>query len=115
MNRIIAGYEVSFHTVKKQEAYTKRDFFKKRVMLKLLVLIGFTVLLALFYTWSRTQVVQIGYDINDYKSEQNRLKDENKRLKMEIALMRSPHMLKALAQTKLGLLPPGQERIVNIE
>jgi hypothetical protein len=48
MNRIIAGYEVSFHTVKKQEAYTKRDFFKKRVMLKLLVLIGFTVLLALF-------------------------------------------------------------------
>jgi cell division protein FtsB len=59
--------------------------------------------------------VQFVYDINDYKSEQNRLKDENKRLEMEIALMRSPHMLKALAQTKLGLLPPGQERIVNIE
>ena len=115
MNRIMTGYGAGFRTVKKQEVYTKRDFFKKRVMLKLLVLIGFTVLLALFYTWSRTRVVQIGYDINDVRNEQNHLREENKRLKMELALMKSPDFLEAFATQSLNMELPVKEKIISVQ
>jgi hypothetical protein len=103
MNRIMTGYEVGYRTVRRPEAFTKSDFFKSRLLFKILFLVGFSSVLALFYIWSRTQVVRLGYEINEYKLEPNRLRDDNKKFKMEIAMLKSPAQLKQLAENNFSM------------
>ncbi len=115
MNRVMTGYHFGTPAVKKQTAYTKLDFIKTKLLIKLLVLGGFVVALALFYTWSRVQIVQLGYEINELKIEHQNLMDQNKRLTMEISLVKSPENLRNTVSQKLGMELPKLGQIVEIK
>lgn len=112
MNRIVAGYPIGSRSLKRQDAYTKIDWIKKQLLLKLLILGVFIVILSLIYIWSRVQVVAVGYAINDLKQEQFVLKNDNKKLQMELALLKSPERLKSLVGTRLNMALPTQDRII---
>jgi cell division protein FtsL len=114
MNRVASGYRSRRRSVTRQNAFTKVDFLKTRMLLKLLVLLGFVVLLSIFYVWSKVRIVQMGYEINEYKYQQVVLQDQNRRLKMEYAWLVSPDRLKAFA-VKKGMSYPDYQRIVEIE
>jgi cell division protein FtsL len=114
MNRIVAGYPIGNRAVRKQGAYTKIDSIKTQLLLKLLVLGVFIVILCLVYIWSRVQVVSNGYIINDLKQEEFVLKNDNKKLQMELALLKSPERLKGFAGSRLNMTLPNQERIVQL-
>lgn len=111
MNRIISPYAIASPAVRRQKAFTKMDLFKTKFILKLLILIGFTVMLSLFYVWSRIQIVQMGYDINRTKQIQTELTEENKLYRMELAARQSPEMLKNLAQTRFKMNLPDKKKI----
>lgn len=66
----------------------------------------------LFYTWSRVQVVRIGYEIFNANSEMRRLDQENKELILEIATLKSPKRIERIAREELKLLPPKDEQII---
>jgi cell division protein FtsL len=80
-----------------------------------LILGVFVVTLSIFYIWSRVQIVQIGYEINEYKKEQVNLEDENKKLSMEYTLMKSPKRITEFAQTKLNMKLPDIKNIIEVE
>lgn len=114
MNRIVAGYQIDGHSVRRQTAITKWDFFKTRLVFRLIVLGAFIVGLSLFYIWSRVQIVQTGYEINEIKKEQRQLLEENKKFQMELSLMKSPYRVKGLAEKQYDMVMPSQENIIEI-
>ena len=78
------------------------------------VLFSLAILIAsfIFYTWSRIEVVKIGYEIFNTNSEMRRLDQENKELILEIATLKSPKRIERIAREELKLLPPKDEQIV---
>lgn len=115
MNRIVTGYQLGGRAVKKQSAFTKIDFLKTQLLLKLLFLGFFIVILSLFYIWSRVQVVQISYDINAANKVKRELIDNNKKLKTELMLIKSPERLSKIAMGPLNMSFPQQNQLFKIQ
>jgi cell division protein FtsL len=67
------------------------------------------------YVWSNFERTQIGYDVSQLKREEIRLKEINQKLRLEIATLKSPQRLQALAVEKLGLQQPTSRQIVVIQ
>ena len=78
------------------------------------VLFSLAVIIAalIFYTWSRIEVVKIGYEIFGANSEMRRLDQENKELILEIATLKSPKRIERIAREELKLLPPKDEQTI---
>lgn len=97
--------------VKKQRVFTKDDLVKTKFFFRLTFLVAFMAILSLFYIWSRVQIVQYGYEINELKQKQHQLMEQNQRLKLEVATMKSPSRIEALASMQLKMAPPTKEQI----
>ncbi|MCP5464030.1 MAG: cell division protein FtsL [Deltaproteobacteria bacterium] len=115
MNRVVTGYTLGSRAVGKQSTVTKLDFLKTKFVIKLLVLLVFAVILALFYIWSRIQIVQLGYEINEHQNQYHEILVENRRLEMELALMKSPDRLQEFAAQKIGMQYPEVEQIKSVQ
>jgi cell division protein FtsL len=66
----------------------------------------------LIHVWLRLQVVNMGYVLSTATKLQNRLEQENRELKIELATMTSPDRLEALARRRLGLVPPEKGQVI---
>lgn len=112
MNNIATGIRVGH--VWQQETFTKLDFIKTRLLLKIFSLMAFVVVLSLFYIWSRTQIVQAGYEINENMNFQERLLNQNKNLKMELGWLKRPERVRQLTSNS-GLSSPGVHQLNVVE
>ena len=111
MPRVLTPYVMGSELVRRQRAFTKDDVVKARFLFRILFLVAFMAILSLFYIWSRVQIVQYGYDINALKSRQYQLVEANKKIKMEVATLKSPRRIEKGAVEKLGMRPMAPEQI----
>ena len=98
---------------KREKRLARKDRAVRRhgvfgVVLLALGLIG----LVWLHVWLRLQVVQVGYVLSTTSKLQNRLEQENRELKIELATMTSPDRLEALARRRLGLKQPEKGQVV---
>ncbi len=77
------------------------------VVVLLLVLMGSGI----SHVWSNFEATQKGYDISQLKNEEMRLMDVNRKLRLELAILKSPQKLETLA-AKLGLRQPSPDQII---
>jgi cell division protein FtsL len=90
----------------------------KRIKLNLLFL--FTLLMffliggSLFYVWSRIQVIQLGYEISNAMKEERILTEANKKLRLEIATLKSYSRIEKLALQELKMTKPKPEQVIVI-
>ena len=90
----------------------------KGIKLNLLVL--FTLLLlffiggSLFYVWTRIQVIQLGYEISNTLKEERALTEANKKLRLEIATLKSYTRIEKLAVEDLKMAKPKPEQVIVI-
>jgi cell division protein FtsL len=93
----------------------KRRFHvtQKQVFLILLLLFIFMGT-GIGYVWSNFERTQIGYDVSQLKKEEMRLIEINRKLRLELALLRSPQNLESKAVKELGLRQPAPEQIVMV-
>jgi cell division protein FtsL len=70
---------------------------------------------ALFYVWTRLQVVSWGYKISRSTARQAELRQTNRELRIEAASLRSPGRIETIARRRLGLefARPDQIRVVK--
>lgn len=66
-----------------------------------------------FVAWAKMDTVQLTYRIDDLVDEEERLAEEQRRLRAQLATLRTPAALEALAP-KLGLVEPGEGQIVVV-
>jgi cell division protein FtsL len=90
----------------------------KRIKLNRLVL--FTLLMlffiggSLFHVWSRIQVIRLGYEISNALKEEKALTETNKRLRLEIATLKSYGRIEKFAVEKLRMAKPKPEQVIVI-
>lgn len=70
---------------------------------------------ALFYVWTHVQAVRLGYDMTKASETHSQLLEENKALRIEVATLKDPARLMALATDRYHLAPPKNSQIVRLE
>ena len=65
----------------------------------------------------RYQVIRAGYALGERMEELRALEEQNRQLRLELSLLRSPERIERLARDKLGLVrpEPGAIRVVRVE
>ena len=84
---------------------------RRQVFMTLMMLICFMGT-GIGYVWSNFERTQIGYDLSQLKKEEMRFQEINRKLKLELATLKSPQNLEHLAVQQLGLSPPKPEQII---
>ncbi|MDQ1335342.1 MAG: hypothetical protein QG552_2292 [Thermodesulfobacteriota bacterium] len=99
----------------KNSRLKKRRFHVTRRQVVLIILMLFFFMgTGIGYVWSNFERTQIGYDVSQLKKEEMRLKEINRKLRLELALLRSPQNLESKAVKELGLRQPTPEQIVMV-
>ncbi len=78
-------------------------------------LLALTILGAIFFIGLRVKVVNFGYRINQEIQNKERIIEENKRLSLEIASLKSPTRIETEAKEKLGLALPQPHQIIYLK
>lgn len=79
---------------------------QRRQVTTLSLLIGAVALLALGHVWTQLRTIEYGYGLSRASRLQARLIEANRRLRTELAMLKSPGRLTALANSDLGLAAP---------
>lgn len=82
----------------------------------LICIIFMTIFLAelLFYTWSRVQCIETGYEISSATKHHQDLITLQNNLKIELASLKSPERIAKIAKNQLGLITPTIEQMIII-
>jgi cell division protein FtsL len=69
----------------------------------------------LFYAWQHFECIQIRYQIEQLDSERAQATELNQQLHLEVATLRSPMRVDAIARTQLGLTVPVPGQVAPVE
>ena len=102
-----SGIRIKNSRVKRRRLYvTRKQIFL--VIFMLFIFMGSSI----GFVWSNFERTQIGYDLSQLQEEEMRLQEINRKLRLELAILKSPQHLEALATKKLGLGQPSAEQII---
>ncbi len=100
--------------------WTGEDSKNRPKGIKLDFLILFALLIScaiggsLFYVWSRIQVIHLGYEISNALKEEKALTEGNKKLRLEIATLKSYRRIEKVAVEELRMAKPKPEQVIVI-
>ena len=60
----------------------------------------------LLFAWQHFQCLQLGYQLEELKAERGLAAEMNQRLKLEVAALKAPMRIDAIARNTLGLTMP---------
>jgi cell division protein FtsL len=60
----------------------------------------------MLFAWQHFQCLQLGYQLEELKAERAQASEMNERLKLEVAALKSPERIDAIARGTLGLTMP---------
>jgi cell division protein FtsL len=100
--------------------WTEEGSKAKPVAVKFNLLLFSTLLMllfiggSLFYVWSRIQVIQLGYEMSDALKKERALTEANKKLRVEIATLKSYARIEKIAVEQLGMTKPKPDQVIVI-
>lgn len=68
--------------------------------------------LSIGYVWSSLEKTQRGYDLSQFKKMEIDLREVNRKLRLELATLKSTKNLEVLAIQKFGLRQPSPDQII---
>ena len=99
--------------LKEQRIASSQPVTNSRDLLLPILLSCALVGVALLLVWQRLRVVQLGYEFSTTTKLEQRLEQENRELRLELATLTSPERLEAMAQ-RLGLREPRKGQVVVV-
>jgi cell division protein FtsL len=72
------------------------------------------LVVAIFYVWSRLQVVNLEYDISSMEGRLRSLQQGSRQLQLEVASLRNPVRIEQVARARLGLRLPSPEQVITV-
>jgi cell division protein FtsL len=93
---------------------SRRSESRKSRALMFAALTFVLILCCLFFVWSRIQVIQLGYEISAAVKEGRSLTEANKRLRLEIATLKSYARIEKIAVEELGMAKPRPDQVIII-
>ncbi len=87
---------------------------RKSHLLLFVLFTFFLILCSLFFVWSRIQVIQLGYEISNAVKDGRSLAEVNKKLRLEIATLKSYTRIEKIAIEELGMSKPRPDQVIII-
>ena len=97
-----------------EKSGSRRSRVRKSRLLFFALLMLFLITSSLFFVWSRIQVIQLGYELSNALKEGRSLAERNKRLRVEIATLKSYGRIEKVAEQELGMSKPKAEQVIVI-
>jgi len=107
-----------FHTIKQidnSRLVRSAGPSRLRECCRLAALGAFLAGLALLYAWQHFEDIQLRYQLEELKSERAQAAEFNQQLRLEVAALRSPMRIDAIARGQLGLSVPVPGQIAPVE
>ena len=76
---------------------------------------GLIALSALALVWPHLEMVKLGYELTRLEAERDRLIQERRVLRVEVAALRQLDRVESIARGKLGMEFPGPDQIVYVK
>jgi cell division protein FtsL len=70
---------------------------------------------ALIYVWSHIHMTELEYRIAQELGSQERLAEEQSKLKVELATLKSPQRIETIAREKLQMTYPEREQVILLK
>ena len=99
---------------KEQEAFSQVQGVNRNLIFVALVLALVFVACSLFYVWWHHQIISLGYEISQKSQEEQVLLKENKKLRLELAALKSPGRIESMALKELGFVNPQKEHLIIV-
>ena len=99
--RPFGGLELSAHRL---------DLFKFLMISMILFMI-----VSVFHVWSRFKLVDLNLEISDSSRLLKQTEQEQKRLNLEVASLKAPSRIEAIAKNELGMALPSQQQVVLVK
>ena len=79
----------------------------------LLILVILTAV-SIFHVWSRVKIIDLNLQLGEQRRQVKELQQEQNRLKLESASLKTPARIEAVAQQELGLSLPTNQQVVIV-
>jgi cell division protein FtsL len=109
------GVVVVGKTIDNSQVVRQVDPRSSRDLWSLLVLVTALVGALGLYAWPHLELRQIGIATELMNRERERLVEENRKLRLEKAMLENLRRVEAIAARDLGMAPPPPERLIVIE
>jgi cell division protein FtsL len=76
------------------------------------MMLAFFLLVGMSHVWVNSKRTQMGYSLSQIKKETEQIREYNRKLKLEIASLKSPERLENKARKEFGLRYPLPQQIV---
>jgi len=80
----------------------------------MICMILFTIV-SVFHVWSRFKLIDLNLQISDSSRLLKEAEQEQKRLKLEIASLRTPARIEAIAKGELGMALPNDQQVIVVK
>jgi cell division protein FtsL len=102
--------EVLKHTVRQEEASPRSIKYSTWVFIVSLLLF-----LAIIYIWSHIHMTELEYQFARELITQEQLLEEQKRLNLELATLKSPQRIESIALNKLQMIYPERKQVILLK
>jgi cell division protein FtsL len=97
--------------IRNSKVKTGRFYFTNRQIILITFMLVLFMGSGIGYVWSNYEGTRIGFDLSRLQQDELALKELNRKLKVELATLKSPQYLEAAART-LGLKDASPEQII---
>lgn len=80
----------------------------------MICMVVFTIV-SVFHVWSRFKLVDLNLEISEISRQLSESGQEQKRLKLEAASLKSPSRIEAIAKNDLGMALPTEQQIIHVK
>lgn len=102
--------EVLRHTVQHEDDSSARIGYSTWVFIASVIMA-----VAIVYVWSHIHMTQLEYQIARELTNREQLIDEQKRLKLELATLKSPQRIESIAREKLQMTYPERKQVILLK
>ena len=81
----------------------------------LMVVMVLLTIVSIFHVWSRVKVIDMNLQIAGISKEIREQEQEQKRLRLEVASLKTPGRIEALAKGELGMALPTDQQIIVVK
>jgi cell division protein FtsL len=99
--RALTGIDVTPHRI---------DLFKY-----LMICMFVFTIVSVFHVWSRFKLVDLNLQISEISRQLSEAGQEQKRLKLEAASLKSPSRIEAIAKNDLEMALPTEQQIIHVK
>lgn len=102
--------EVLKHTVRPQEHASGRIGYSTWIFIASVLMA-----VALLYVWSHIHMTELEYQIARELSSREQIMEEQMKLKVELATLRSPRRIETIAREKLQMTYPERKQVIVLK